>query len=82
MRVEKSGRILLPLAIRRKLGLKEGESDLLLEVADRQPVVVTTRAQALERAQTVLSTYVKPGRLISEELIAGRREEVRRDLET
>ena len=82
VRVEKSGRILIPVAIRRRLGLKDGESDVLLGIADTQPVVVSTRAQALERAQAILSRYAGSNRqpggtLISEELIAERKEEAR-----
>jgi AbrB family looped-hinge helix DNA binding protein len=42
VRVEKSGRILIPAAVRRKLGLKEGESELLLDI-DETPVRVTIR---------------------------------------
>jgi len=32
VRVEKSGRVLIPAAVRRQLGLKEGESDVLLDI--------------------------------------------------
>ena len=82
VRVEKSGRILIPVAIRRRLGLKAGEYEVLLGIADTQPVVVSTRAQALERAQAILSRYAGSNRqpggaLISEELIAERKEEAR-----
>ena len=57
VRVEKSGRILIPVAVRRRLGLKEGESDVLLEIGETQPIVVTTRGQAVARA---LSRVVIP----------------------
>jgi hypothetical protein len=53
--------------VRRWLGLKEGECDVLLEVRDNQPVVIAGRAQALKKAQAVLARYVAPGALISEE---------------
>jgi hypothetical protein len=46
------------------------ESDLRLEV-------VPTRAQAVARAQACWVKYAVPGRLISEELVAERREEAR-----
>ena len=79
MRVEKSGRILIPAAIRRRLGLKEGESDLLLNV-DETPITVTTRAQAVRRIQDWASRFVAPGRLVSEELIQERRKQAAEEL--
>jgi AbrB family looped-hinge helix DNA binding protein len=78
VRVEKSGRVLIPAAVRRKLGLKEGESNLLLNI-DETPIGVTTRRQALERAQKMIAKYTTPGRLWSEELLKDRREEARRE---
>ncbi len=74
VRVEKSGRVLIPAAIRRKLGLKDGQSDLLLDI-DETPIRATTRAQALVRLQSAAARYGEPGELWSEELIAERRRE-------
>jgi AbrB family looped-hinge helix DNA binding protein len=79
VRVEKSGRVLIPVAIRRQLGLKEGASELLLDI-DESPIRVTTRAQALARLQEAAARYGAPDRLWSEELIEERREEARREL--
>lgn len=79
VRVEKSGRILIPAAVRRRLGLKEGESDILLDV-DETPVTLTTRAQALRRIQEWASKFVAPGRNVSEELLDERRKEARGEL--
>ena len=73
VRVEKSGRVLIPAAVRRQLGLKEGESDLLLNV-DETPMGVTTRAQAVKRIQAWAGD-IDPSRLLSEELIQDRRQE-------
>lgn len=78
VRVEKSGRILIPSAIRRSLGLIDGESDLLLHI-DETPVRVTTRAQAVAEAQRVLATYGPPTELWSEALIAEREQEARKE---
>jgi AbrB family looped-hinge helix DNA binding protein len=80
VRVEKSGRVLIPAAIRRRLGLKEGESDLLLNI-DETPIRVSTRAQALARVRQALAKYHKPGDDWTAELIAERREEARREEE-
>jgi AbrB family looped-hinge helix DNA binding protein len=74
VRVEKSGRVLIPAAVRRKLGLKEGESDLLLKI-DETPVRVTTRAQALRRVQKWAARYAPQGRSVSQEFIEERRRE-------
>ena len=79
VRVEKSGRVLIPAAVRRQLGLKEGESDVLLDI-DESPVRVTTRVQALGRLQEAAARYGSPDRLWSEELIEERREEALREL--
>lgn len=66
--------MLIPVAVRRKLGLKEGESDLLLNV-DETPVGILSRAQALAKARVVLAKYHKPGDDWTAELLAERREE-------
>jgi AbrB family looped-hinge helix DNA binding protein len=78
VRIEKSGRILIPVAVRRKLGLKEGKSDLLLKV-DETPVVVSTRAQALKRVQAWAARGLKPGRRVSDELLRERRREAAKE---
>jgi AbrB family looped-hinge helix DNA binding protein len=80
VRLEKSGRILIPAAIRRKLGLKEGESELLLNI-DERPIKVSTRAQAVADCQRWAAGYVQAGRLVSEELSRERGEEAARDLQ-
>lgn len=79
VRIEKSGRVLIPVAVRRQLGLKEGESDLLLKI-DETPVAVTTRAQALKRVQEWAARGIKPGRKVSEEFSRERRREAAREM--
>lgn len=76
VRIEKSGRVLIPAAIRRQLGLIEGESDLLLNI-DETPIGVTTRAQVLVRVRQTLAKYHNPGDDWVAELLAERREEAR-----
>jgi AbrB family looped-hinge helix DNA binding protein len=76
VRVEKSGRVLIPAAVRKQLGLKEGESELLLEV-DETHVRVSTRRQALARARQVFAKYHKPGDDWTSELLADRKDEAR-----
>ena len=78
VRLEKTGRVLIPVAVRRQLGLKEGESDLLLYI-DENPVRVGTRAQALARLQAAAARFAKPGESWSQELIEERRREAERE---
>ena len=78
VQVEKSGRVLIPARIRRQLGLKEGESSLLLDI-DETPIRVTTRAQALVRLQEAAARYGRPDELWSEDLLAERRKEAQED---
>jgi len=80
VRVEKSGRVLIPAAVRRQLGLKEGESELLLDI-DETPVRVSTRRQALARARQVLANYHKPGDDWTAELLTERKDDATRENE-
>ena len=70
VRVEKSGRILIPSAIRKKLNLKAG-SEVLLHVDDAS-VTVTTREQVLERIRAIIRKN-PPARSMADDLLADRR---------
>ena len=60
-RLEKSGRILLPTAVRRQLGLSA--------------IRVTSRFQALAQAREEIRKYIPAGRDLVAELIRDRRAE-------
>lgn len=77
VKLEESGRILIPAKIRRKLNLKAG-SHLLVRV-DETGLEISTREQALARARGRLRRYIPDGRNLSEELLRERREEVARE---
>ena len=78
--IEKNGKILLPVSIRRMLNLQEGTSDLLLNVDEaKQSVTMETRDQALARIRARLAEYIPEGTMLSEELLADRREEALRE---
>jgi AbrB family looped-hinge helix DNA binding protein len=77
VKVEKSGRILIPAVIRRKLQLKEG-SEVLLWV-DESGIRLGTREQALAHVHQRLRRYIPEGRVLSEELIQERRAEAERE---
>jgi len=76
VKVEKNGRILIPAELRRKLGIKEGESEVVLQVDDDNVLQVSTRRRALKRLQHKLRNYT--GNL-ADELIAERRSEAAKE---
>jgi AbrB family looped-hinge helix DNA binding protein len=73
-RLEKSGRILIPAEVRRKLKLTEG-SEVIVHVEDSGALAVESRDRIIDRIQERLQKYRPEGRLASEELLQERREE-------
>ncbi len=72
-KIQENGRLVIPAAYRKALGLKPGdEVNLILE--DGEIRVISTR-QAIARAQALVRRYVAPERSLSEELLKERREE-------
>jgi antitoxin PrlF len=71
--IREGGRLVIPAAYRKALGLKPGD-EVFLTLEDGEIRVVSTR-QAIARAQTLLRRYIPKGRSLSEELIKERREE-------
>lgn len=78
VKIDKSGRILIPLKLRKELGFKEG-SELIVRV-EQGELRVHTREAALRRAQQRLKRLKKPGESVVDEFLAERREEARREL--
>ena len=77
VKVEKSGRILIPAAIRRRFDIKEG-TEMILRV-DETGIQMGTREQALTRIRKRLRRYIPEGSCLSEELIQERRAEAERE---
>ena len=77
VKVEKSGRILIPVAVRRRFDLKEG-TEVILRV-DEDGIQMGTREQALARIRKELRRYIPEGSCLSEELIQERRAEAERE---
>ena len=75
VRVEKSGRILIPAEIRRQLNLVGGESEVILSLDDTGIVRLTTQQQTLQRIQMILNERLGPNRSLADELLADRRRE-------
>jgi AbrB family looped-hinge helix DNA binding protein len=76
-KINQNGRIVIPAAIRQEMGLKAGES-LLMEVEDGVLRIESYPAR-IRRIQQEFAQYNRPGVLASDELIAERREEARRE---
>lgn len=80
MKLDGSGRILLPAKVRKQLELEKG--GVVIGSLDKEQVVLWTQAQAIRKAQAYFSQFRKKGdQLWSDELIEERREEARRELE-
>jgi antitoxin PrlF len=75
-KIREGGRLVIPSAYRKALGLKPGD-EVLLSLEDGEMRVVSTR-QAVVRAQALVRRYVPKNRKLSEELIKDRREEAAR----
>ena len=77
-RLERSGRILIPAAVRRQLGLSEG-SQVLVKVEDSGALQVISRSQALAKVRREIREYIPAGVDLAEQLIWDRRTEVERE---
>ena len=80
VKVDGSGRILLPAKVRKEFELGRG-SELIMRFG-RESLVLKTRAQGLREAQEHFSRLRGKGELWSEELIKERRREARRERAT
>jgi len=76
-RLMSGGRIVIPAAYRRALGLQAG--DEVITHLDDGEVRVLALDEAIRRAQEVVSRYVPSGRSLADELIADRRAEAKRE---
>ena len=80
VKLDGSGRILLPAKVRKQLKLEKGA--VVIGRLEKEQLILWTRAQALRKAQAYFSQFrPKGGKLLSDELIDDRREEARRELE-
>jgi len=82
MQVEKAqlgenGRIVIPAAFRKALGLKGGE--VLTMRMDEDGLHIQTKRQALLKARALVRQHIDKNRSLSDELIAERRLEANRE---
>ncbi|WP_047866362.1 AbrB/MazE/SpoVT family DNA-binding domain-containing protein [Rubrobacter aplysinae] len=74
VKIGKNGRMIIPAEFRRALGFEDGDEAILH--ADEDGLRISTPAQAISRAQTLVRRYVPEGSDLSGELLADRRAEV------
>ena len=79
MKVEKSGRLSLPASVRKKLGIVEGETQVIMHLRDDGRVEIATRDQALAWVRAEVRKYIPAGVSLSDELIADRRAEAAKE---
>lgn len=79
-RINENGRIVIPAEIRSKMNLKPGDS-VLMKLDENGVLRIESHMARIRRIQEELKKFGKPGVLMSDELIAERREEARREME-
>lgn len=77
LRINENGRVVIPAAFRKALGIKPGD-EVILRLDDGELRISTLKSR-LEQARRHLRKYVKPGVSLVDELIAERREEAKRE---
>ena len=76
-----NGRMVVPAALRKLLGIEGKRVEIFFHVQDRE-VTLTTKMQALRRAQERLAEVAPTGtKLVSEKLIEDRLAEARREFD-
>ena len=76
-KVNESGRLVIPAAFRRALGISAGD-EVILRMEGHE-LRITTMRRRIEQAQRRARQYVKPGVSLVDELIAERREAAKRE---
>lgn len=77
VRLGTNGRFVLPIEVRRALGVDDGDTLVVRFVDDE--VRLSTPAAAVRRAQRAVGRYLAPGRSLADELLAERRAEEGRE---
>jgi AbrB family looped-hinge helix DNA binding protein len=77
VKIGEGGRIVIPAEFRKQLGLDIGD-ELILHLENGR-MLLFTRMQAIQYVQEQLSKYETNGKLLSEEIIAERREEAKNE---
>jgi AbrB family looped-hinge helix DNA binding protein len=78
-RLNDNGRIVIPATIRKSMGLKPG--DVVVMSLEDGVLRIESHLARIRRIQEEFKKFATPGTLASDELIADRREEARREME-
>jgi AbrB family looped-hinge helix DNA binding protein len=78
-RVNDNGRIVIPAEMRHRMGIQPGDTVFL--TLEGNVLKVEPYLARIRRIQESMRQLITPGRLLSDELIADRREEARREIE-
>ncbi|HET7569914.1 MAG TPA: AbrB/MazE/SpoVT family DNA-binding domain-containing protein [Gammaproteobacteria bacterium] len=76
-RITTGGRVVVPAALRKRLGLNIGD-EVILEVTDDE-LRLRSMSSAIRHAQETVRRYVSDDTRLSDELIADRRREAEND---
>jgi AbrB family looped-hinge helix DNA binding protein len=71
VKINPSGRIVIPASFREALGVETGD-EIVLRM-ENEELRITTQRQRIQKAQRLLANLVGPERSLSDELIAERR---------
>jgi len=71
-RVNENGRLVIPAAFRKALGIEAGD-EVVLRIHNDE-LRITTQQRRIQRAQRRARHYVKPGTSLVDELLAERRQ--------
>ncbi len=77
MRINENGRMVIPAAFRKALGIEVGD-EVVLRIQDDE-LRITTQQRRIQRAQRRARQHVKPGASLVNELLAERREAARNE---
>lgn len=77
-RMNQQGRIVIPAECRKAAGLKPGD-ELLIEPVGEGELRLSTREQAIRRAQAMIAPYLPRGRDLVQEFLDDRRTEAARE---
>jgi AbrB family looped-hinge helix DNA binding protein len=76
-RVNENGRVVIPAAFRKAMGIKVGD-EVVLRMEDNELRILTLKRR-IEHAQRLVRQHVKPGTSLVDELIEERREAAKRE---
>ena len=76
-RINANGRVVIPSEMRQQMGLHPGDS-VVMSVCDGVLTMESVEAR-VRRVQQSLARHIDPNRCLSDELIAERREEARKE---